>query len=311
MANPIFGRGEGFTKYAQPQGYPQAGPGQAPQGYQQPSFGQHGYPQSGYGQAPQGSQQPGFGPQSYGHPGQQYQQPQQYQQYPQQSGPAGAVMTYDDVIAKTGLSLGAVFLIAAATFMLVPVELLAPLWIGSAIAGFITVLVVAFRRNIGPISLGIYAMFEGIFVGAISKFFEIAWPGIVMNAVLATFITAGVTLAVMKFGNIRVGAKFKQMVTIATIAFAGVMLVNLGLMFFGQNLGLRDVGPEAGMLSIGVSILAVCLAVFNLVMDFDAVRVGVETRAPASESWRAALGITVTMVWLYVEILRILSYFRD
>ncbi len=282
MANPIFGRGEGFVKHGSTQTRPQ------PQGYQQ-------YPQQGQ------FQHPGFD--------QQFPQ-QQFPQYEQQAPQSGAVMTYDDVIAKTGVSLGAVFLVAAAAFFLVPPPLLMPVWIVSAIASFVTVLVVAGRRVISPVALGIYAIFEGIFIGAISSYFEFMWPGIVVNAVLATFITAAATLAVMKFGNIRVGHKFRQGVTIATIAFAGVVLVNFVLALLGVNTGLREIGPGAGWLAIVVSLIAIVLAVFNLVMDFDGVRRGVEARVPATESWRAALGITVTMVWLYVEILRILSYLQ-
>ncbi len=265
MANPIFGRGEGFTKHRE---------------------------------APQYQPQPSYDPYL-----------QQYQQ--QAPMPQGPVMTYDDVIAKTGLSLGLVFVMAAAAFMLVPLELAMPVMIGSSIAGFITVLIVSMRRVVSPVGLGIYAVFEGLFVGAVSKFFELLWPGIVVTAVLATFVTAAATLAVMKFAKIRVSAKFRQMVTIATFAFVGVVLVNLVLALFGIDTGMRDVGGGASILAIGVSVIAIALAVFNLVMDFDAVRVGVEQRVPASESWRAALGITVTMVWLYVEILRVLSYFRD
>ncbi|NLE97431.1 MAG: Bax inhibitor-1/YccA family protein [Propionibacterium sp.] len=279
MANPIFGRGEGFTKHAAPQGHAQ------PQGYAQKGFAQKAAAQT-------------FDP--YAHQHQQYQQ-----------APTGAVMTYDDVIAKTGVSLGAVFLIAAATFVLLPETMLMPVWIVSAIAGLITVFVVAGRRVISPLALGVYVLFEGLFIGAISKFFETLFPGIVATAVLATFVTAAATLAVMKFGNVRVGTKFRQGVTIATIAFAGVVLVNFVLALLGVNTGLREIGGGAGMLAIGISLIAIVLAVLNLVMDFDAVRRGVEARVPATESWRAALGITVTMVWLYVEILRILSYFRD
>ena len=89
------------------------------------------------------------------------------------------------------------------------------------------------------------------------------------------------------------------------------MLVNFVLAMFGVNTGLREVDSGAGLLSIGISILAVCLAVFNLVLDFDFVERGIAAQAPAEESWRAAFGITVTMVWLYVEILRILSYFQQ
>ena len=302
MANPIFGRGEGFTKHSQPQSYPQQGYGQ-PVGYAQPQ----GYPQQGYAQQ-------GYAQQQYGAPtmdpyAQQYQQQPQYQQQYYQQAPQGGVMTYDDVIAKTGISLGAVFLVAAVSYLFAPIEMAMPLWVVGGIGSFIAALVVSFRRTVGPVALGIYALFEGLFVGGISKFFDTMWPGIVMMAVLATFVTAGATLAVMKFANIRVGAKFKQMVVIATLALVGVMLLNLVLYLFGVDLGLRQVGPDAGLLSIGISVLAVLLDVFNLVMDFDAVRTGVEQQAPARESWRAAFGITVTMVWLYVEILRIASYF--
>ncbi|RRD45246.1 Bax inhibitor-1/YccA family protein [Tessaracoccus sp. OH4464_COT-324] len=286
MANMVFGRGEGFTKHHQgaaPAGY--AGPGY---GFQQPGFGQPGQP------GPMGYQQPG---------------------YPlgaeRQAVPTGDVMTYDDVIAKTGISLGLVFLVAAAVFAFVPIRLSLPLMIVGALASFVTVLVVAFRPKVSPVSVAIYALFEGLFIGGVSKYFETLYPGIVMQAVLATFVTAAATLAVMKFANIRVSARFRQMVTIGTFALAGVFLVNLVFSLLGWNLGIVGVGGNAGMLAIIVSVIAVALAVFNLVMDFDSVRVGVENRVPASESWRAALGITVTMVWLYVEILRILSYFRD
>lgn len=281
MANPIFGRGEGFTKYSQPQGHPQAGYGQAGPTTTVPQYQQY----------------------------EQYQGYQQPQYAPQQG--QGGVMTYDDVIAKTGLSLGAVFLVAAATFMLLPVQLMLPVVIGASIASIVTVFIVAFKRNVSPVGLGVYALFEGVLIGAISKLFEVIYPGIVVSAVLATFVTAAVTLAVMKFGKVRVTSKFRRMVTIATMAFFGVVVVNFILALFGIHTGIRAIGGDAGILAIGVSILAICLAVFNLVMDFDAVRVGVERRAPASESWRAALGITVTMVWLYVEILRVMSYFRD
>lgn len=89
------------------------------------------------------------------------------------------------------------------------------------------------------------------------------------------------------------------------------MLVNLVLVLFGVDVGIRAAGPGAGLLAIGVSILCVVLAVMNLIVDFDYVERGIASRAPARESWRAALGITVTMVWLYTELLRILSYFRN
>ena len=254
-----------------------------PPAYQQP----YGYQQQGYGY----QQQPG------------YVQPQ-----PQTT---AGVMTMDDVLAKTSITLLVVFAAAAATFTLLPLSLVFPAMIVGGLGAFVVSLLVVTRHKVPVAGVLVYSALEGLFIGGISKYFEVAWPGIVVSAVLATFVTAAATLAVYKFFNIRVTAKFRKMVTIGTMALAGVFLVNFVLAMFGINTGLRAVGSNAGLLAIGVSILAVCLAVFNLVMDFDYVERGIASQAPAQESWRAAFGITVTMVWLYIEILRILSYFRD
>ncbi|MFT3889037.1 MAG: Bax inhibitor-1/YccA family protein [Arachnia sp.] len=235
----------------------------------------------------------------------------QYQQYQQPPVATGGVMTLDDVLAKTAITLGVVALAAAATVFLMPGQLLFPALIVSALVGFVTVIVVAGRARIPVGGVLFYAAVEGVFIGAISSVFERLYPGIVASAVLATFVTAGATLAAYKFFNIRVTPKFRKMVFIGTASLAGVFLVNLVLALFNIDTGLRGFGGNAGLLSIGISILAVGLAVMNLVVDFDSVERGIAAQAPAGESWRAAFGITVTMVWLYVEILRILSYFRD
>ncbi|HMR48099.1 MAG TPA: Bax inhibitor-1/YccA family protein, partial [Arachnia sp.] len=151
--------------------------------------------------------QQGYAPPQYA--GQGYGQDSQlpYQQVPQ----PGGVMTLDDVIAKSAITLGTVFAVAAATWMLLPVQFLYPALIVSAIAGFVTVLFVAGRRKVPVGGVLLYAAIEGVFVGAISKFFEFLYPGIVVSAVLATFVTAGVTLAAYKFFNIRVTPKFRKM----------------------------------------------------------------------------------------------------
>ena len=275
MANPVFTRSSAFNQ---------------PPAYQQP----YGYQPQGYGYQPQ--------------PG--YAQPQPGYAQPQPQSPVG-VMTMDDVLAKTAITLLVVFGAAAATFTLMPLSLVFPVMIVGGLGAFVVSLIVSFRHKVPVAGVLLYSALEGLFIGGISKYFEVTWPGIVVSAVLATFVTAGATLAAYKFFNIRVTAKFRKMVTIATLAFAGVMLVNFVLYLVGFNTGLRSVGSNAGLLAIGVSILAVCLAVFNLVMDFDYVERGIASQAPAQESWRAAFGLTVTLVWLYVEILRILSYFRD
>ncbi|MCG6566922.1 Bax inhibitor-1/YccA family protein [Tessaracoccus sp. ZS01] len=291
MANPIIGRPDSFTKNqgTQQRGY--TGYGQ-PQGYAQPQS------------QPQGQWQ-GYLP-----PQQQFEQNQFHQ--PQQTDPrVGGVMTLDDVLAKTAITLGTVAIVAVATFILLPMSLMLPAVIGSGIVGLVTILFVAGRRKLPVGGVLFYAAVEGIFVGAFSKFFEYLYPGIVVQAVLATFVTAAATLAAYKFFNIRVTPKFRKMVSIGTVALLGVLLVNFGLALFGVDTAIRGIGSGAGWLAIGISILAVVLAVLNLVTDFDSVERGIAAQAPAQESWRAALGITVTMVWLYVELLRIMSYFRD
>lgn len=271
VANPILSKPDAFTGSSQYQGYQQAYPQQGP-----------------YGQA-------------YGQPIPGYAQP----------APAGGVMTLDDVLAKTAITMLVLVAAAAATWILLPATLAMPALIVSSIVGLVTVFIVAARREIPVGGVLFYAVVEGIFIGVISKMFETLYSGIVAQAVLATFVAAGATLAAYKFFNIRVTPKFQKMVFIATAAFAGVMLINFVLAMLNINTGLRAIGSNAGWLAIGVSVLAIGLAVFNLIVDFDSIERGIAQQAPAKESWRAAFGITITMVWLYLEILRILSYFRD
>ncbi len=274
MANPILSRTDVFAR---------------PSGSRQNAPRQGGWPQQGQGQ--------------WGAP-----------QYPTQQ-PTQGVMTLEDVIVKTSVALGLVVAMAAVTwwgfmFGIIPAVLLTPVLIVSAIVGFVTVLIVAFRRTIPVAGVIAYSLIEGVFIGAFSLLFETMYPGIVMQAVLGTFAAAGATLAAYKFFNIQVTPKFRKMVFITTAAFAGVMLINLGLAFAGIDTGLRSVGGGFNLLGFGAALLGAGLGVFNLIVDFDYVERGIQNRAPESESWRAAFGITVTMVWLYTEILRILSYLR-
>ena len=279
-SNPVLSRPDAFT----PQQQPAQGGFQQPYGYQQPGqqFPQQGYPQQGY------------------------QQPGQYA--PQQPVQAGGVMSIDDVITKSAITLGTVIGVAALTFMFMPARFLMAGMIISAIAGFVTVMVVAARRVINPGAVLVYAAVEGIFIGAVSKLYESLWNGIVPAAVLATVVASAATLGAYKFFRIRVTNKFRKMVMIGTLAYAGVLLVNFVLSLFGINF-LFGHGNMALLLLI--SALGVGLAVFNLILDFDYIEQGIAMQAPASESWRAAFGLTVTLVWLYIEMLRLLSYFRS
>ena len=281
-SNPVFTRAPQFN--AQPT---QHAPGQpyAGQPYAgQPYAGQQAYP----------GQQGGF-------PG--------YPQQPQVQQP-GKVMTLDDVITKTAITMGVLFLTAAATFILLPITLIYPVAIVSAIVGFVAVLMVSMRRTVNPAFVLAYAAIEGVFVGAFSKMFEYQWAGIVPAAVMGTFVAAGATLVAYKFLNIKVTSQFRRIVTVSMWALLGLLLVNLVFALFGSNLGIRAIGPEAGPLAWLISAVAVVLAVASLMIDFDFIEQGIRNRLPASESWRGAFGLTVTMVWLYTEILRIMSYFR-
>jgi uncharacterized YccA/Bax inhibitor family protein len=220
-------------------------------------------------------------------------------------------MTFDDVVTKTAVTMGVLVLTAAAAWNLVPPSLYLPGLILSGIVGFIVVLLVSFRRSINPGLVLFYAAVEGVFIGMISKIFEMNYGGIVAQAVIATFFAAGATLAAYKFFNIRVTAKFTKVVIISTIAFAVLMLANFVFSLATGSTGLRGgiTGPVSGF-SVLISAIAIVLAVFNLILDFDYIEKGVASGAPAKESWRGAFGLTVTMVWLYIEMLRLLSYIR-
>lgn len=278
-SNPILSKKDAFTPAAPSYGQGYAGYSASPQGYPQTGAGWGG---SGYGS---------------------------YTSVP----PAvpEARMTFDDVITKTAVVMAVLIAAAAAAWWLVPTTLYLPVLILSALVGFGTVLLVSFRRVVSPPLVFVYAAVEGVFIGMISKLFNAAYNGIVTQAVLGTFVAAGLTLAAYKLFNIRVTARFTKVLFIATAAFAVTMLINFVFALLGINLGFRAglYGPVQP-LAILFSAIGVVLAVLNLVLDFDYIERGVAMGAPANESWRGAFGLTVTMVWLYVEILRILSYIR-
>jgi uncharacterized YccA/Bax inhibitor family protein len=171
--------------------------------------------------------------------------------------------------------------------------------------------IAAARRKVGPGIAIAFAILEGVFIGAISLIFELVYPGIVLQAVLATFVAAALVLVAFRFGKIRLSNQVIKIVSISMMAYVGVALVNLGLHFAGIDLGLFP-GPTQEVTGWAwlAAAIGVGLAVFSLIADFQYVEQGIENGAPSSESWRAAYGLTVTLVWLYVNLLRILSYIR-
>ncbi len=292
MANPVLTRG---FRSETPTSYP--GP-QAPYG-QQPGYGQ----QAPYGQNPFGQQPYPQGPQGQSPYG------QQPWQVPQQT--AQGRMTIDDVITKTAITIGLMVLVAGASWLLLPLNLgMAAAGVG-AIGALITTIALAFRRKVGPVAAIIVAIFEGLFVGGITRIFEMTYPGIATQAVLGTFVAAGATLAAFKFGGFRLTGKMRRILMISLIGMVAAGVINMGLYLFGMGSPLvAGVTGPVGVLPWLFASLGVVIAVFSLIDDFQMVEEGIAMGAPASESWRAAFGLTVTMVYLYINILRILSYLR-
>jgi len=220
-------------------------------------------------------------------------------------------MTLEDVLQKTAISLGALFLVAAAAYMFLPDIILIPAMVVGGLCAFIAPFIVARRRVASPAANIFYAATEGILIGAVSKIFEYYYPGIIVQAVLATMIAAGVVLVAYRFGGFRVSSRASKLVRTGMIAFISVALVNLVLSFFNVNLGLFPApGQPVTWLAWGFALIGVCLAVFSLVEDFQFIEAGIAAGAPRDKGWVAAFGLSVTMVWLYINLLRILSYIR-
>lgn len=175
---------------------------------------------------------------------------------------------------------------------------------GGLIAGFVTV----FKKQWAAVTAPIYAVCEGLALGGISALFEVQYPGIVMQAVALTFGTLFCLLMAYKSGLIRVTENFKLGLVAATGAICLVYLVGWIMSFFGINFGIIY---GSGPVGIGFSLVVVTIAALNLVLDFDFIEHGAETGAPKYMEWYAAFGLLVTLVWLYIEILRLLAKMRE
>jgi uncharacterized YccA/Bax inhibitor family protein len=223
-------------------------------------------------------------------------------------------MTIDSVVQKTGLTLGIVVVAAAITWILTgditSDSALAGLYgisLVGALGGFVLAMVNSFKKVVSPGLVIGYAAFEGVFVGAFSKALEAHFGGgLVIGAVLGTMAATGGTLAAYKFFNIQVGQKFRTWVVAAMFGFVGVTLLDVVLSFFGADLGFNDFGG----LGLVMSLIGLGLGVLMLILDFDFVERGIAAGLPERESWRAAFGLTVTIVWIYIELLRILAILR-
>lgn len=296
-SNPIF---RGLTKETRQQ---------APAGYQQ------GYPQQGFGQQqgyPQGMNL-GMGAAGAAQ-GMQFQQYQQPPQAPYQQGTGARSMTIDDVVTKTAATLGVLIVFAIGSFFLADSNpgLAGPLAIVGAIGGLVLVLVASFgRKQDNPAIVLSYAAFEGLFVGAISMAISYRVSGsvsasaLIGQAVLATIGVFVGMLVVYKTGAIRVTPRFTRMLFAAMIGVLVLALGNMVIALFSDSNPLRG----GGTIAIIFSLVCIAIAAFSFLLDFDQADQLIRAGAPSKAAWGVALGLTVTLVWLYVEILRLLSYF--
>ena len=213
-------------------------------------------------------------------------------------------LTYDDVIVKTGGLLALLVVVAAATWQLAP-----GLWIVGAIVGLGLGLVNAFKKSPSPALITAYVVAQGVFLGGISAFYAQAFrPGVVPQAVLATFSVFGVALFLFRSGRVRVTPKFTKFLLIAMGGYVAFSLLNLVLSFALPSSG--SFGPlRGGTLGVVVGLVAVGLAAASLIVDFDSIKRGVEQGVPAKFAWSAAFGLIVTLVWLYLELLRLAAMF--
>lgn len=222
---------------------------------------------------------------------------------------AGAgVMTISGTVNKVGLLMLLCLASASWTWHLYfgggnPQSIMGWMWFG-IIGGFIAAMVTIFVKTWAPVTAPTYAVLEGFALGGISSFFEAQFPGIVIQAVMLTFGTLGALLLAYKSGLIRVTRNFTLGVIAATGGILIVYIADLILGFFGIRIPMIH---ESGWLGIGFSVFVVVIASLNLVLDFDFIERGAESGAPKYMEWYGAFGLMVTLVWLYLEILRLLA----
>jgi uncharacterized YccA/Bax inhibitor family protein len=229
---------------------------------------------------------------------------------PAYAGPRAPVryMTLDDVVQRTGAMLGTILLAGGITWFALPERLYTPVLLISLMAGLGLGLFMALTMRVNAATALIYSAAQGVLLGAISHAFESRWPGIVIQAITGTIMVAAGMLFVYKIGAIRVTPRFTRILVGATIGVFGLMVVNLiAYLFTPDGLGLRS----GGALAIIFSLVCIVVAALNLVYDFDMVERAIRQGAPQQFAWYASFGITVTLIWLYIEILRLLGFARN
>lgn len=301
--NPVFSRfdrelSQGkYAEFGQPR-FGRRGQG-AP--YQPPARDPYGAPVAGYGQqAPQGYHQapaPDKG----------------QQQWAGAPGPAasGRAMTLDDVVVKT-LILFAILVVSGIASWFVSEgnrSVGVALWMGGMVLGLGLGFAIAFMKKVSVPLILLYAVIEGVFVGAASQFFNSMWPGVVAQALLGTACVFVAMFAGWKFGLVRVTERSRKIFFFAAMGYLLFGVVNVVLSFTGVlgQFGFFGMGG----IGIALCLLGIALASYSLAVDFDSITRGVQAGLPEKYSWLMAHGLIVTIVWLYLELLRLLARMRN
>lgn len=225
----------------------------------------------------------------------------------------GDAMTVQGVVNKTGMLLLCVLMTAGWTWMKFfqsggnPAVVQGWMMLG-LFGGFGLAIATVFKKEWAPVTAPLYALAEGFFIGGISSIFEVSYPGIVVQATSLTFGTLFAMLIAYRSGYIQVTEKFKLGVVAATGGIAIVYFISIILSFFGVNLSFIY---GNGIMGIGFSLFVVVIAALNLVLDFDLIEQGANYRLPKYMEWYCSFSLMVTLIWLYVEFLRLLSKARS
>lgn len=272
--------------------------GQAQQGQQ--VYGQQAYGQPQYGQPQYG--QPQYGqPQYTDYSAPTYSEPTYSEPTYSEPIPAGQRLTMNDVLVKTAINLGLV-VVGAVVAWYVPMLMLLGL-----LGGLVLGLVNSFKQKVSPTLVMAYALMEGMMLGGLSALVNLRYPGTAIQAVLATIVVAGVTLALFANGKIRTTPKLNKIFMIGALSYLGYGLVSmLTAGIFGFSLNSMSIGGIP--LGLPIALIAVAMATYSLLIDYTTTAEAVDAGLPQSESWRLAFGLTASLVWLYVEILRVLMY---
>jgi uncharacterized YccA/Bax inhibitor family protein len=216
-------------------------------------------------------------------------------------------MTIDSVVNRTAISLAVVVATAAVTWVVMPNSYLSLAWMIGAFGSIGLSFAVSFMRTVQPALVIAFAVLEGLFLGAVSETYEHIFNGVVPGAVMGTTAAFVATLAAYKFFNIQVTDRFRRAVTIAMFGFFIVVMLDFVLGLFGNAIGFNGFG----MLGLVMSVVGLGIGVFMLILDFDMVERGVAAGLPEQESWRAAFGLTVTLIWIYIQMLRLLAILQS